>query len=193
MTRATTATLGRWISIGAHPFVLVPLAILVSTLEGGLRVSGPILGVVVAAMVVLAVFVGRRLRRGEVTDVDISTRAQRPAFYAVAVACMASAAIALHFLGQGRGAVSGTAVSAGLLAAGAVANIWVKASLHVAFAALATGIVWGVSVPAVVSFAVATVLLAWGRVAYGRHTAAEVAVGLVLGTAAAVVYVVLGS
>ena len=139
-------------------------------------------------MAVLAFYVVRRHRRGDFADVDVSTREQRPAVYGVAFVSLAAAAVALHVSGSNPIAVRGAAVAAGLFAISALVNVRAKASLHCAFAALAAGIAWPSSALAGVSFVVIAVVVAWGRVAYGRHSRSEVIVGLGLGALAALVF-----
>jgi membrane-associated phospholipid phosphatase len=67
---------------------------------------------------------------------------------------------------------------------------WVKVSLHVAFAVFATAFLWPIKL-AVVTVALVTAAVIWSRLVLGRHVAADVAVGLVLGAAAGGVYLFL--
>lgn len=181
-------TAGRWISIAGHPFVLVPLAVVIATSGQSARTRGSILSLVVGAMAMLAFYVVRRHRRGEFTDVDVSRREQRPAVYALAIVSLVGTSIALHLSGMDPVAVRGAAVAAGLFAASAIVNVRLKASLHCAFAVLAAGVVWRASAFAAIGFAAVAILVAWGRVAYGRHARPEVVVGLMLGALAAVAF-----
>lgn len=185
----TAEKIGRAVSIAGHPFVLLPLAIVIATTGQSARARGSVLGLVVAAMAVLAFYVVRRHRRGDFADVDVSTREQRPAVYRVAIVALAATAVVLHMSGSNAIAVRGAAVAAGLFAVGALVNSRVKASLHCAFAMLAAGITWPSSTTAGIGFVVAAVVVAWGRVAYGRHARSEVIVGLALGAVAALVFI----
>lgn len=179
-----TKTLGRWISIAGHPFILVPLAIAIATSRD--RASrGPVLGLVGISMAILAAFIARSLRRGEVTDVDVSTREHRPGMYRVAIATAVASVAILRFTHQSREAVHGALVSAVLLLVGAFVNARIKASLHTAFALMAAGIAFKASAIAGAVFLVVALAVAWARVAYGRHTRPEVLVGGVLGILAA--------
>ena len=57
-----------------------------------------------------------------------------------------------------------------------------KVSLHVAFAAFATALLWPIKL-AVVAGVLLTAAVVWSRLVLGRHVAADVAAGLLLGTA----------
>lgn len=180
---------GRWISIALHPFVLVPLAIVVAGHGQGFVATGRTLGIVGLAMLALAIYVVRRVRRGEFTDVDVSSRTHRPRVYLLATVSLAATALAIHLGGGGTTATRGAAIAATLFAGCAIVNARVKVSLHCAFAALAAAIAAGTgSLVVLVLFALAALLVAWARVAYGRHSSREAVAGLVMGSGAAVAY-----
>ncbi len=180
-------TIGRWASIVGHPFLVVPAAIVVATSQrAAASARGPVLGVVGASMLVLTVQVAVRLRRGEITDIDVSTREQRPRMYAVAIAAAVVSTALLFATHQSSTAVYGAAIAGGLLVAGALANVWIKVSLHTAFAVFAAGIAFHAGPHAAIVFAGIALVVAWARVAYGRHTLREVVAGGVLGSIFAV-------
>lgn len=183
------ARLGRALSIAGHPFILTPLAVAIATWRESARSRLVILGLLAAAMLAVAIHVVRRHRRGEVADIDVSDREQRPAVFRVAIGSLVVVMLALHFTGANPAAFRGAAVATGLFVASAIANVRVKVSLHSAFAMLAAGIVWPASRPAGIAFAVAACVIGWGRVAYRRHTPLEVALGLSLGAVAAASFV----
>lgn len=182
------ARAGRSISIVGHPLVVVPASIVVATTGAPPPVRARILAVVGAAMTALSVFVIVRARRGEFTDVDVSSRAQRPALYRVAILCTVSAALVFWWTDQPPLALRGAVVASGVFVAGSVINRWVKVSLHCAFGAMAAGVAWRAGVTPGIVFAVAALVVGWGRVTYRRHTPREVAVGLALGGVAAVAF-----
>ena len=64
---------------------------------------------------------------------------------------------------------------------------WVKMSLHAAFAAFATALLWPAKL-AIVAGVLLTGAVVWSRLVLGRHTAVDVAAGLLLGAAAGGVY-----
>jgi len=71
-----------------------------------------------------------------------------------------------------------------MLAVCALATRWIKVSLHMAVASLSTAILLRLGLPAGWAFAAALPLLAWSRVAMGRHGWAEVALGSIIGVTA---------
>jgi hypothetical protein len=183
--------MGRWASIVGHPFLVVPAAILVATSkDDAASARGPILGVVGASMVAIAVQVAVRLRRGEITDVDVSKREHRPQLYALAIAAAVVSTTLLFVTHQSPTTVRGAALVGGLLVVGAVANVWLKVSLHTAFAVFAAGIAFHAGPGVAAVFAVLALVVACARVAYGRHTRSEVVAGAILGTAFALLLAV---
>lgn len=181
-----TRTIGRWLSIVGHPFVVVPAAIFVATSGRGAASRGPALGVVGASMILIAVQVAVRLRRGEITDVDVSTREHRPQMYVLAIFAAAASTALLFATNQSQSSVRCCALACGLLVTGAIANLRIKVSLHTAFALSAAGIAFHAGAGTAVVFAVIALVVAWARVAYGRHTTREVLAGGVLGSLFAV-------
>lgn len=185
------ARIGRVLSIAGHPFILLPLAVVIATGRESVRARAVILALLVGSMLAVAVHVVRRHRRGEVTDIDVSTREHRPAVFRVAIGSLCAVMLVLRFTGANPAAFRGAAVATGLFVACALTNLRVKVSLHSAFAMLAAGIVYAASHEGGIAFAVAAVVIGWGRVAYGRHTTGEVILGLLYGSAAAAAFVLL--
>lgn len=183
------AKLGRALSIAGHPFILTPLAVTIATWSGTAKERLVILGLLAAAMLAVAVHVVRRHRRGEVSDIDVSNREHRPAVFRVAIGSLIFVMATLHLTGAKPAAFRGAAVATGLFVACAIANRRIKVSLHTAFAMLAAGIVWPANQLGGFIFAAVACIIGWGRIAYGRHTPREVALGLLLGSAAAVTLV----
>lgn len=62
-----------------------------------------------------------------------------------------------------------------------------KLSLHVAFAAFATLLLWSLMVAVATGIAVSAALV-WSRLVLGRHVTADVVAGVVLGAVAGVAY-----
>jgi hypothetical protein len=170
----------RAISIVGHPFLVVPGAILLT----GTR--GPVLYAVLASMVAITVHVVRGMRRGEISDVDVSRREQRRGVYAIGIGCSVVAVAVLYATHQPPLAIRGSLIAGGALAVSAIVNLRLKASLHCLFAMFSAGIAWRAEHVAGLVFAIVALAVAWARVAYERHTRAEAAVGLALGTVAAI-------
>ncbi len=79
------------------------------------------------------------------------------------------------------------ALSAALIVIAMLCATWVKVSLHAAFAAFATALLWPIKVAFFVGVLV-TAAVVWSRLVLGRHGAAEVIIGLLLGFAAGGAY-----
>jgi hypothetical protein len=180
----------RFVSIVGHPFVLVPLAIVIATRAPNAR-AGPVLAAVGFTMFVLAVVVVRAWRRGEIADVDVSTREHRPRVFIVGIAASALACVAMIATHQNAATIRGCAIACATLVVMALLNRFaLKASLHSAFAMMAAGICWRASATIGIAFALAALAVAASRVVYGRHTTPEVLSGLAVGVLSAAAFAV---
>jgi membrane-associated phospholipid phosphatase len=74
-------------------------------------------------------------------------------------------------------------LSGALIVVALTVSRWVKVSLHAAFAAFATTLLWPHRTAVVVGVLV-TAAVVWSRLVLGRHVAADVTAGLLLGAAA---------
>ncbi|MFA6958735.1 MAG: phosphatase PAP2 family protein [Thermoanaerobaculia bacterium] len=186
-------TFARWISIVAHPFVMVALMV------GGaaLRLGSPadaartMALVAVATVLPVAILMLLQVRRGAWSNVDASNREERPMLFGVGAAGLVALVGYILVAHPGSFLLRGALGTLGMLAACAVATRWIKVSLHLAFATLAatTLLLLGsrlgwVLVPVVP-------LLGWSRLRLGRHRATEVVVGGVAGVVTAfAIYVI---
>lgn len=179
--------IARAISIVGHPMLLVPLAIVLA-MRGRVSFSqgAGILAVVVAAILVVAAYLVHGVRTGRLSHVDVSKREERGTFYRVAMVSTAIATVALAMSGAPRAAAFGCGCAFGLLAVSSIVNRTIKASLHTAFGIVAAGTVGPGSPLVFATFLAMALLVAWSRVVLGRHTTAEVLVGALLGTLAAI-------
>jgi hypothetical protein len=178
----------RWVSIFAHPFVMIPLWIAAITL----RVRGPqdiarnVGWVALFVVVPNLLFMVWQVRRGAWRNVDASQRAERPALYFVGLSTLA---LLLAWLAWGRPnsfLLRGATGTLAMLAVCALTSRWVKVSLHLAAASLtATSLILAGSV---VGWMVVALIppLAWSRRLLGRHNWAEIAVGFAYGVVTAV-------
>ena len=175
----------RWISIVGHPLAMVPASILVigaHHLPWSKTLA--ILAVVGAALTVIALYVKAGVRRGQLSDVDLSVRAQRAPTYRVALMLTGGAYLLQCALGF---ASNGPLGALAVLVPSAVLNHWIKVSLHAAFAVYAAVLV-GLFAPGWLAlFAPAALAVVWSRLALGRHTFPEVVLGACVGAAGAIV------
>lgn len=174
------------ISIALHPFVMIGL--LVGTASAARQTAADAMRTVALVamftVVPLLILMARQVKRGTWENADASNRADRPILYGVAGMGLAALTFYLLALGSQSFLVRGTLVVFGMLAACAVATRWIKVSLHMAFAALTASVLTLMRSP--IGFLIAGLLpaLIWSRLTLKRHSAAEIALGTVVGGAA---------
>lgn len=145
--------------------------------------AGSVLLVAAATVLPIAAVVFWQMRRGRWRDVDASQPEERPALFAFAMFLLAGLAVWQAVSAGPTFMMRGTTAVFVLLVVCRGLLRWTKVSLHVAFAGLAAAVLlldW----PAAGVVAVLLVpVIAWSRVALGRHTAVETVAGAVLGAA----------
>ena len=181
--------IARAVSIAGHPVVLLPVAVLIAASRRGASLTklSFIGGALATLGVVVLGFSWLQVRSGRWSHVDASARAERNSLNIFLAGICILSAVSLWFLTRRPYMPLGLALSAALIVLALLTARWVKVSLHVAFAAFATGRLWPNQL-AVVAGALMTAALAWSRLVLGRHVAADVATGLLLGAAAGSVY-----
>lgn len=183
---ARTVRLARWISIAAHPFILI----LLLTAAGAAASLPPrqallVVGAVAATSILpLTFYLRRQVRTGRATDFDVSVRTQRRPMYVVALLLCLGTLAALALAGTPPAFLSAILAAIALLAASSLVNRWLKASLHTGFAVYVAIGMLDLSLPAGAAFAAVAGLVAWSRLALSRHTLPEVAAGSALGALA---------
>ena len=179
----------RAVSIIGHPVVLVPVAALIAASAQGaslqqMRLIG---GALLALVVVVLGFSWLQVRAGRWSHVDASVRNERTSLNVfLAVLCFLSAAL-LWFLTRRPYMSVALALSGTLVVTALLMARWVKVSLHAAFAAFATALLWPINL-AVVGGVLVTAVVVWSRLVLGRHVVADVMAGLLLGAAAGGAY-----
>jgi len=180
---SSTIALARVLSIAGHPFLLIP--VLVAVASRNWKWTAFVAAGTVLPLLVITI---RNVRRGVWSDHDVSHRRERGGLYRVALPCVAVTTVVGYFLGAGPGFMRGLLAALGMLTLGAIGNRFLKISLHTMTAAYFAVVIgklypYPASTLAVVAFVAA---ICWSRRKLERHTWAEIAVGLVIGTAAAV-------
>ena len=187
--RTQMTAIARWVSILAHPFVMVAVLVGGAALRFGTPADAAraVGAVTLLTLVPVAVLMVRQVRRGAWGNVDASSRAERPVLFAVgAIGLVALLVYSLAVRPQSF-LLRGGVVTLAMLAACAVTTRWLKVSLHMAFAALsATTLLLLGSAAGWVLLPVVP-LLAWSRLRLGRHAVAEVVAGTLAGFAAGLV------
>jgi len=175
-------TVARWVSILAHPFVMVALLIAVPAMRRSSRTAfEAVLVVTVAAIVPIGILMFRQVRRGEWSNVDASKPSERPLLFVVALAGVV-AALAWFVVNDPQSfLVRGMAIVAVFIVLAALLTRWVKLSLHVAFVTLtATALSLTGSWIGFMLIGL-TPVMCWSRMALDRHRAHELAAGVLLG------------
>lgn len=176
------AALARWVSIALHPFAVLGLLTWVALRRidpAAATAVIPAFALVVAVVLGLAV---NRARSGAWNSVDASDRGNRPLLFAVVIALLcAYAAWVWH---AAPALLPGVLALVALCVVAAIANRWIKLSLHTACLAYAAIVAWRLSPPLALALTAALPLLAWSRLAMARHTVAEVVAGMALGVGA---------
>jgi hypothetical protein len=177
--------LARWISILAHPFVMAVVMSVTTGLRFGALRGG--MGAAVAVGLVIlpvALLMARQVRAGRWGNVDASEPQERPVLFAVAFLALFALLLYLWFRRTDAFLVRGVAGALALVVAAAVANRWIKVSLHMAFAAMTATVL--VVMGSVVGWCLLPVLpaLAWSRLQLSRHRTVELIAGTALGVIA---------
>jgi membrane-associated phospholipid phosphatase len=181
--------IARAVSIVGHPVMLVPAAGL--TAASARAASPQQLQFIGGALLILAVialgFSWFQVSSGRWSHVDASVRKERTSLNVFLALLFFLSALLLWMLGRLQPMAVALALSSAICISALLAARWVKVSLHTAFAAFATALVWPLT-PAVVVGAFLTVIVVWSRLHLGRHVAADIVAGLLLGIAAGTGY-----
>ena len=177
--------IARAVSIVAHPVVLVLVAALITASARGasLEQLRLIVGALVTLTVIVLGFSWLQVRTGRWSHVDASVRSERKSLNAFLAILLLSSAVLLWFLTRKSAMPVALALSSAIIVAALLAARWVKASLHAAFAAFATALVWPITL-AVAAGVVVSAAVVWSRLVLGRHVAADAVAGLLLGLVA---------
>jgi hypothetical protein len=185
---SVTTSLARWVSVIAHPFVMIALMVGVATARiGALNDVAASIGIVgLFTILPVAILMIYQVRRGTWVNVDASHPHERPVLYAVGIAGILVLVFYLIVSRPHSVLLRGSLVALVLLLVCAVLTPWIKVSLHLSAATLTATALILFGSP--VGWAVAGFLpiLCWSRLALGRHKRIELALGLGLGILAGV-------
>jgi membrane-associated phospholipid phosphatase len=123
----------------------------------------------------------RGVRRGRLSDKNISLREQRIRFAAMAITSILLGLVLLAAFDAPAEMVALQASIAVGVACGWVITLWWKISVHAAIAAGAATVLLLVFGPALLAVWPLVAVVAWSRVQVGDHTAAQVLAGVALG------------
>jgi membrane-associated phospholipid phosphatase len=135
----------------------------------------------VSASVLPYALILRGVRRGRLTDRNISLRQQRIGFVAVAItSILVGLAVLAAFDAPAEMVALQASIAVGV-ACGWVITLWWKISVHAAIAAGAATVLLLVFGPALLVVWPLVAVIAWSRVQVGDHTTAQVLAGVALG------------
>lgn len=167
------------------PPILVALALVVAWASSPIPAMAVLWGAIAAlfASVLPYGLILRGVRRGRLSDRNISLREQRVRFGGVAIG---SILLGLAVLAASDAPADMVALLASIavgVACGWVITLWWKISVHAAIAAGAATVLTLVFGPALLAAWPLVALIAWSRVQVGDHTPAQVLAGVALGLA----------
>lgn len=175
-------TLARVLSIAGHPGLLVPIALGASAAVAGRPAPTAILGAAVGAVLALIgfAFCLWRVRAGAWQHIDASRPQERIEMNALLLVLLFGSAGLLVLAGGAAFVVLGLLFGAVMVVVAVFLRRRMNLSLHVAFAAFATSLLWP-NPWALAGGAGFTLALAWSRLALHRHAGIEVRLGLLVG------------
>lgn len=177
------AQVAKWISIAGHPFVFSPIVALLvgASLFGPLESVIGLVTVILCCLLPASLYILRKVRIGQWSDLDVSARKDRPQLFLIGFAFLLLTVLVLTVTGQPIIYARGCLAAMILIVGGWFLNRWLKPSMHAAFAMLTACSLWPLSAPLALVAMLFAVAVGWSRVELRRHTWLEVGVGLVLG------------
>jgi membrane-associated phospholipid phosphatase len=177
-------TAARALSIIGHPALLMPAAIVATTLSDGAPAATVAMaaGASVAIAGAVLAYSFLRVRSGAWAHPDASRPAERLQLNLFLLVTLLAVAALSYSMSRPRAVTLGALLCSGIIAAALLLRARLKVSLHVAFAMFAAALCW--PSPMFAALLALAGGLAWSRLALRRHTPAEVVLGAIIGTAA---------
>jgi membrane-associated phospholipid phosphatase len=165
------------------PPILVVLALVVAWDSSPTPAMAAVWGAIAAVFVSLLPYaiILRGVRRGRVSDRNISLREQRIQFGVLAITSILTGLAVLAAFDAPAEMVALLASIAVGVACGWVVTLWWKTSVHAAIAAGAATVLLLVFGPALLVVWPLVALIAWSRVQVGDHSSGQVLAGVALG------------
>lgn len=170
--------LARLASILVHPAVVMSAAAVYATRYTQQRWTA--LALVAAAIAAVMLYSLIKTKSGAWSHIDASQEHERSQLNVFGSLSLLGLSGTLALTGIHPAAVAAIGLSGVLLLVGHLLKSQLKLSLHVAFAAFATCIVWP-DAGAFVALLAATFIVAWSRSVLGRHSKPEIMAGGALG------------
>ena len=181
--------IARAVSIVGHPVALISgCGLIAASTHGASPVQMRTIGATLLLLAVVVVgFTWFQVKAGRWAHVDASARTERVSLNLFLATLLLASAVLVWLVLHNLHMSVALVLSATLIVAALLLARWVKMSLHVAFAAFATALLWPL-LWAVAAGSLITAAVAWSRLTLGRHVLADVIVGLLLGTLAGFAY-----
>jgi hypothetical protein len=173
----------RLISWVGHPlvFVSISVAIVVGT-QLVVRAALPILAALFLSVILpTAILLVSGVRSGRWRDADVSVREERKRFYPWAIAFSALGTLISWVIGAPFFIIRGGLITLALFVIAALANFYLKISLHILFAAYCTTILFRINIVCGTVAMILAGLVFWARLFLSRHTLIEALAGAALG------------
>jgi hypothetical protein len=175
-------TIARALSIVGHPGLLVPFALSASAAVAGRSAQTAILGAAVGAVLALIgfAFCLWRVRIGAWQHIDASRPQERIEMNTLLLVLLFGSALLLILADEAAFVVLGLVFGGVMVVVAVLLRHRMNLSLHVAFAAFATSLLWP-NLWALTGGAAFTLALAWSRLELHRHANIEVRLGFLVG------------
>ena len=182
--RSHTMRLAVLFSTLGHPFVLLPLTVLLVSMCTASPARALALAVALASLAIapLALLIRHKVRTGRWSDHDVSDRSHRREFYPIAIFVTAGSGVGLWLLGAPGIVVRGILVTLLLLIVASTLSRWSKISLHTTVGAFCTVTLVAVNMWVAGGALILAMAVGWARIWLERHTLWQVLGGAALGT-----------
>ena len=177
------------LSLAGHPAILTPSAAALAAVLGGAapETTRTILfaaGAVAAAVTVYSLV---QVRQGKWADADASVPEERSQLNLFLLPALAIASAWAFWSGQPAALSAGLGVAAAIVAAAMLTSRWLKLSLHVGFAVLASSLFWPEMFLVGIGLGISS-LIAWSRLYLARHDLADILAGALAGALGGLVF-----
>jgi len=187
--KTTSIQIAKIISVIGHPFVLLAITILTAAASGESPARAAAIGAITVLTTVFPMLfiIRRKVRAGKWSDHDVSDASERRNFYPLMIVVLGISLVIFYLLRFPRPLLVGMLISLGILFIAMLINRWSKISLHLTF-----GVYFAVSLLTVnywmsAGLMVLALAVAWSRIRLGRHNAAQVLSGALLGAIAGII------
>lgn len=171
-----------WISLVGHPAIVVPFTVTLLSWQGGVSSVSKVLVPILVLVLVVMVFSMWQVRRRRWDDIDASQPTERKTLLLALGACLVGVALIVPSFRLPTGLGLGLLIASLQVVVAMISSRWLKISLHSAFNAFCSILLWPLGVGVVLLWLGWTLIVSWSRLTLCRHTIREVLVGGCLGS-----------